>query len=191
MKPIYTFVLLCALMMASCQETGNPKDTNTTTAPANSFPIMVGTTTFNTANYQIDEQPDIILRGHSNQLAVITYLNNVADGVASEVNICDAIKGEKLTTFNVWLKLVPVLTKQIPTLIRSGQSVIKFNDLYINAQGLTPDEQAAVANSFATKFTLPKEEAEKIAELVVQSTILNLKLAGTIKTAIETQKNRP
>jgi len=84
-----------------------------------------------------------------------------------------------------------VLTKQIPTLIRSGQSVIKFNDLYINAQGLTPDEQAAVANSFATKFTLPKEEAEKIAELVVQSTILNLKLAGTIKTAIETQKNRP
>ena len=191
MKPIYTFVLLCALMMASCQETGNPKDTNTTTAPANTFDIVVGTTTYKIENEQIEEQEDIILRGHSNQLAVITYLNNVADGVASVVNICDAIKGEKLTTFNVWLKLVPVLTKQIPTLIRSGQSVIKFNYLYINAQGLTPDEQAAVANSFATKFTLPKEEAEKIAELVVQSTILNLKLAGTIKTAIETQKNRP
>jgi len=64
MKSIYTFFLLCALMLASCQDTGTPKHENTT-APADSFPIMVGTTTFNTANYQIDEQPDIILRGHS------------------------------------------------------------------------------------------------------------------------------
>jgi uncharacterized lipoprotein YajG len=95
MKPIYTFVLLCALMMASCQETGNPKDTNTTTAPANTFDIVVGTTTYKIENEQIEEQEDIILRGHSNQLAVITYLNNVADGVASVINVTDAIKGEK------------------------------------------------------------------------------------------------
>ena len=191
MKPIYTFVLLCALMMASCQETGTPKDTNTPTAPANTFDIVVGTTTYKIENEQIEEQEDIILRGHSNQLAVITYLNNVADGVASVINVTDAIKGEKLTTLNVWLKLVPILTKEIPSLVRSGKSLAKFNDLYINAQGLTPDERAAVANAFATKFALPKEEAEKIAELVIESTILNMKLAGTIKTVIETQKNRP
>lgn len=189
MKPIATLIIAIAILLASCQKITKPT-TTTAEVPADTFSIVVGTTTYKVANEPIEVQGDIILRGHSNQLAVIAYLDAVADGVASVVNVCDAVKGEKLTTFNVWLKLVPVLTKEIPSLVRSGKSLAQFNTLYTNAQGLTPQERAAVATAFATKFALPQEEAEKIAELVIESAIINMKLAGTIKTAVATKKNR-
>lgn len=184
MKKLVLFLLAALLIMApACHQQ------KTATVSEDTFDVIVGDSTYTVPNVLIDA-PDVTLRGHSNQVAVIAYLSSIADGIASVVNVTDAIKGEKLTTFSIWLKLVPVLTKEIPTLVKSGKHLAQFNTLYTNAQGLTPDERAAVANAFATKFSLPKEEAEKIAELVIESAVLNMKLAGTIKTAIETKKNR-
>lgn len=147
------------------------------------FTVAVAGEKYTVANEVVEDLPDdIVLRGPGDVVVATDYLNSVADGTAGVLRIADAIKGQKLTTFQIWVNLVPVLIQEIKTIVGAGKKLKKFNELHGAAQGLTIPERAAVATSFAQRFNIPQSEAEELTELIIESAVVNMKVAGKIQT---------
>ncbi len=157
-----------------------PKD-SAVVASDEVFTLQVGAEKYTVANEEIPLPDAPATRAPGDVQAATVYLNSVAAGTASVVSIVDALKGKKLTTFTVWISLVPVLIPEIKPLVNSVVGLKNFNTLYGAAQGLTIEERAQVATAFSAKFSIPQAQAEKLTELLVESALVNMKLAGEIQ----------
>ena len=156
-------------------------DPNKVVASDEAFTLQVGAEKYIVANEEITLPEAFSARGPGDVQAATAYLNSVAAGTASVVSIVDALKGKKLTTFTVWISLVPVLIPEIKPLVNSIVGLKNFNSLYGAAQGLTIEERAQVATTFSAKFNIPQAQAEKLTELLVESALVNMQLAGEIQ----------
>lgn len=186
MKKTISFLLLFSVLLFAMSAYGCKKPQHKfadadIVATDEAFTVAVGSDKYTIANEVIEEEAPV-LRGPGDVTAAVNYLNAVADGTAGVLRVADAIKGQKLTTFQIWINLVPVLIQEIKTLVTAGKKLKKFNELYAAAQGLTIPERAAVATAFAQKFNIPQAEAEELTELIIESAVVNMKVAGKIQT---------
>ncbi len=145
------------------------------------FLLQVGIDKYTIPNEEIEEPAVPSERGPGDVTVAVNYLNAVADCSGGVLKIVAAMKGQKLTTFSVWVNIVPVLITEIKGIITSGKQLKNFTELYGSAQGLTIAERAAVATSFANRFSISQIEAEKLTELLIESAIVNMKVAGQIQ----------
>lgn len=183
MKKTFFFALLLVATLFVVSASGCKKPQHKSAdvvATDEAFTVAVGTDKYTIANETIEEDAPV-LRGPGDVTAAVNYLNAVADGTAGVLRVADAIKGQKLTTFQIWINLVPVLIQEIKTLVTAGKKLKKFNELYAAAQGLSIPERAAVATAFAQKFNIPQAEAEELTELIVESAVVNMKVVGKIQ----------
>jgi len=181
MKKI-TALLSLALFM--CFNYGcNKSPANKTEPPVTDrdFVLQVGLDKFVVPNEDIPEPNIPTQRGPGDVTVAVNYLNAVADCSGGVLRIVAAMKGQKLTTFSVWVSIVPVLITEIKGIVISGKQLKNFTALYGSAQNLTIDERAAVATSFANRFSIPMAEAEKLTELLIESAMVNMQLAGQIQ----------
>lgn len=189
-KTLFLIFIFAATVFAasfsSCTTKQSTNDPPGTVASDKNFTVQVGA-----EKYVVDNEPieieSVTSRGPGDVQAAIKYLGAVADGTTSVVKIVEALKGKKLTTFSAWTNIVPVLIFEIKPLITAGVQLKNVAELYGAAQNLTIDERAAVANDFSKRFNIPYADAERLAELIVENAVLNMKLVGEIE-AIRNRK---
>lgn len=179
-SPVFLLLIMFfAFFTTGCIKQKAPPDT-VVTVTDKAFPVGVGIDTYIVQNEDI---PDPVLpatRGPGDVTVAVNYLNAVADCSGGVLKIVAAMKGQKLTTFSVWVNIVPVLITEIKGIIVSGKQLKNFVALYGSAQGLTIEERAAVATSFANRFNIPYPEAEKLTKLLLESAFINMAVAGQI-----------
>ena len=158
-------------------------------ASSEAFTVTVGIEKYTVEN-EVIEDPVLppTSRGPGDVTVAVNYLNAVADCSGGVLRIVAAMKGQKLTTFQVWINIVPVLITEIKGIVTSGKLLKNFTEMYSATQGLTIQERAAVAQSFAARFSIPLPEAEELTELLVESAVVNMKVAGKIQ--LLTKKNK-
>lgn len=186
MKMKFLMLFACiAMFMAGCTKTIKP---DTSAASDEAFTVQVGIEKYTVENEVIEEPVLLATRGPGDVTVAVNYLNAVADCSGGVLRIVAAMKGQKLTTFQVWINIVPVLITEIKGIIQSGKQLKQFTEMYSAAQGLTIQERAAVAQSFAARFSIPMPEAEELTELLIESAVVNMKVARKIQ--LLTKKNK-
>lgn len=182
---LFLFIAMCSMFAfngCTQKEAQKPKPF----ANETEFSIIVGTDVHTSPNVEIEDPIEFsATRGPADVVAASTYLENMAVATNGVVKIADALKGKKLTTFQAWITVAPLLIGEIKPLIIAGKSLKGIGEFYDATQGLTIDERATVANHFATKFSIPFSEAEHLTELLVESAVVNMKLAGAIKGVVK------
>lgn len=179
-KMMFLMFLMCSLMFFGCTEKEKPNE-DKPAASDTEFILQVGVDKYTIANEEIEDPVLPATRGPGDVTVAVNYLNAVADCSGGVLKIVNAMKGQKLTTFSVWVNIVPVLITEIKGIIISGKQLKNFTELYGSAQGLTIEERAAVATSFANRFSIPQAEAEALTELLIESAMVNMQLAGKIQ----------
>ena len=185
-----SFVVVIFAIFCVSYQSCNPKpQPGGVVASDQEFTVTVGAEKYVIANEEIPLPADTATatRGPGDVEAATAYLTAVAGGTNSVVNIVDALKGKKLTTFTVWISLVPVLIPEIKPLVNSIVGLKNFNSLYGAAKGLTPTERAQVATAFSAKFSIPQAQAEKLTELLVESALVNMQVAAEIQALKKTK----
>lgn len=179
---LFLFIAMCSILTFSGCTKKHSGDKEQPPASSEAFAVAVGVDKYIVDNETIDEPVAIQTRGPGDVTVAVNYLNAVADCSGGVLKIVAAMKGQKLTTFQVWVNIVPVLISEIKGIIQSGKQLKKFTELYAATQGLTIPERAAVAESFAARFSIPYAEAEELTEILIESAIVNMKVAGKIQT---------
>lgn len=179
-KLLFSLFLYCAVFFFGCTYNEKPKQDSPPVSDKE-FYLQVGVDKYVIPNEEIEDPVIPVQRGPGDVTVAVNYLNAVADCSGGVLRIVAAMKGQKLTTFSVWVNIVPVLITEIKGIIISGKMLKNFTELYGSAQGLTIEERAAVATSFANRFSISQIEAEKLTELLIESAIVNMKVAGQIQ----------
>ncbi len=180
-SPVFLMLIMFfAFFYTGCIKQKAPPDT-VVTVTDKAFPVGVGIDTYIVQNEDIPDPALPATRGPGDVTVAVNYLNAVADCSGGVLKIVAAMKGQKLTTFSVWVNIVPVLITEIKGIIVSGKQLKNFVALYGSAQNLTIEERAAVAVSFANRFSIPIEQAEELTELLIESAMVNMAVAGKIQ----------
>lgn len=176
-------IILVLFAFASCnqKEAQKPKPF----ANDKEFSIVIGTDAHTSPNIEIEDPIEFQTRGPADVVAASAYLENVAVATNGIVKIADALKGKKLTTFQAWITVAPLLIGEIKPIVIAGKSLKGIREFYDATQGLTIDERATVANHFSQKFSIPFSEAEQLTELLAESAVVNMKLAEAIKGVVK------
>lgn len=183
MKPkgsVYLMLIMFTIFFAFFPGCNNEKADTKPVVSDTDFVLQVGIDKYVVPNEAIEEPVLPATRGPGDVTVAVNYLNAVADCSGGVLKIVAAMKGQKLTTFSVWVNIVPVLITEIKGIIVSGKQLKNFVALYGSAQGLTIEERAAVATSFANRFSIPYPEAEKLTKLLLESAFINMAVAGQI-----------
>ena len=186
-KMFFLMLFACITMfVAGCTKPVTPEPPP---ASDEAFTVTVGIEKYTVEN-EVIEDPVLppTSRGPGDVTVAVNYLNAVADCSGGVLRIVAAMKGQKLTTFQVWINIVPVLITEIKGIVTSGKLLKNFTEMYSATQGLTIQERAAVAQSFAARFSIPLPEAEELTELLIESAVVNMKVAGKIQ--LLTKKNK-
>lgn len=179
---LFLFIAMCSMFTYSGCTKKHSGDTEQPPASSEAFTVAVGVDKYVVDNENIDEPVAIQARGPGDVTVAVNYLNAVADCTGGVLKIVTAMKGQKLTTFQVWVNIVPVLISEIKGIIQSGKQLKKFTELYSASQGLTIVERAAVAESFAARFSIPYSDAEELTEILVEVAFSGMNAAGKIQT---------
>ena len=177
---VVLFAICAFCSFSSCTTKQSTNDPQSVVATDKAFTVQVGAEKYVVSNEPIEVE-SAATRGPGDVLAATKYLGAVANGATSVVKIVDALKGKKLTTFSAWTNIVPVLIFELKPLIDAAVQAKNIAELYGAAQNLTIEERAAVANDFSKRFNIPYADAERLAELIVESAVLNMKVVGEIE----------
>lgn len=166
-------VLLCIFSISKCK-----KEPEKPVASDESFTVLVGAEKFAAQNeiLEVDERD---LPGLE---FTVDYLTTFADAVIAGEDIIGSVKGDKITTYQFWLKLVPATLPHTKTFFNVVKKGGKVKELYSSVGSLTPEERLAVGLRLKTKFKdLPLGEAEELASTLLEAALVNAKLAEEIR----------
>lgn len=175
MKKIFALIALFLVLLTSCKK-------QKTVADNDNFSVTIGAEKFIGTNELIYDINDITERGIPEMNFTIDYLSNFADAAIAGQDIFNSVKGDKITTYQFWLKLVPATLPHTKTLFKAAKDASKIKELYINVGGLSQEERLAVGLELKKKFKdLPLGEAEELANVLLEAALVNAKLAEEIR----------
>ena len=178
MKNLLIFLLLTlTLFVSSC------KKTEVTVADNQKFAVQVGRDKFigdNELIYDIEDEAS--QRGIPEMQFTIDYLSNFADVALAGQDIFNSVKGDKITTYMFWLKIVPATLPHTKTIFKAAKDAAKIKELYKNVGTLSQEERLAVGLKLKEKFKdLSLGEAEELANVLLEAALVNAKLVEDIR----------
>lgn len=178
MKKIYLGIALFCTLLLTFALVKCKKEPIKTAASDSSFTVLVGNEKFAASNEEliVDERD---LPGLE---FTVDYLSTLADAVIAGEDIIGSVKGDKITTYQFWLKIVPATLPHTKTFFNVIKKGGKVQELYKSVGTLTPEERLAVGLKLKTKFKdLPLGQAEELASVLLESALVNAKLAEEIR----------
>lgn len=176
MKKFYLGVVLFVLM-TSCLALTECKQTKTVKEPVatdEQFTLTVGAESFKCSNEVMENFTSRDLPGME---FTVDYLSSIADAAIAFTDIIGTIKGDKITTYQFWIKIIPATLPHTKTFFNAFTKAVKVNELYKAVGTLTPEEQLAVGLKLKTKFkNLPLGDAEKLANTILRAALINTQL---------------
>lgn len=175
----FTFgVLLFCTLVTTFAIVKCKKEPVKTSASDKTFNVLVGSEKFASYNEEliVDERDIPGLE------FTVNYLTTFADAVIAGEDIIGSIKGDKITTYQFWLKLVPATLPHTKTFFNVVKNGGKVKELYSSVGSLTPEERLAVGLRLKSKFKdLPLGQAEELAGILLEAALVNAKLAEEIR----------
>lgn len=173
-----TIVSIC--FFTDCKISEKKKNDNIVVSDTK-FNVVVGNDEFTGDNEVIFDAASANRDLPSMDFAV-NYLSSIADATIAFIDIKNSVKGDKITTYQFWIKIVPATLPHTKTLFNAFINSVKVSTLYESVGKLSPEEQLAVGLKLKAKFKdLPLGEAEGLANTILSAALITTKLVSDIQ----------
>lgn len=149
--------------------------------PDGTFTVLVEDERYVTKDIDLPSEDE---RGVVDVSVASDWLVSVAEASASLTQTAEMISQEK-SLFKAVTKAIPLLLTDIPVWVKGWKSLKKFKSFYVAAGGLTPEERAVVTQKFSQAFSIPFQDAEKVAEAAIEASLGVINLTNVIITVVK------